>query len=48
MQGLGGFIVLVLFIVPFLKWAFPSNKKAKASRKLRREIARDLKRLKSK
>jgi hypothetical protein len=47
-QGFGGFFVMLIFIVPLLLWAFPRSKSSKKSKKLKKEIARDLRRLKRK
>lgn len=41
-QGLAGYLVIGLILIPILKWAFPTNKAIKAEkaelRKLRREV----------
>ncbi len=46
-QGLAGYVVIALILIPILKWAFPTNKAIKAERaeirKMRREI-REIKR----
>ena len=45
-QGLGGFLILPVFIV-FLRWAFPSTKEP-AAKQERRELRRSLRELKRK
>ncbi len=45
-EGLGGFAILLLIIVPLLKWTFPTSPSKKAEKLERKRIKQDLRRLK--
>jgi hypothetical protein len=47
LQSLGGFIIILVIFVPFLKWAF-TPPAAKERKKEARRLKKDLKRLKAK
>jgi F0F1-type ATP synthase membrane subunit b/b' len=47
LQSLGGFLIILVIFVPFLKWAFTSPS-AKAEKRRKRKLKEDLKRLKTK
>lgn len=48
LQGLAGYLVVGLILIPILKWAFPTSKAVKAERKQIREMRRELRRIKRK
>jgi hypothetical protein len=43
-----GFLVVALILIPVLKWSFPSNQRDRHIKLIRRELRRDLRRLKRK
>jgi hypothetical protein len=47
-SSFGGFLVIVLILIPILKWTFPSNQKDRDRKLERRRLKRDLRRLKRK
>jgi hypothetical protein len=46
LQAFGGFFVLVLILIPILKWAFPTNKGVKAEKALYRQMRKELRAIK--
>jgi hypothetical protein len=48
LQAFGGVFVLVLILIPILKWAFPTNKGIKAERALYRQMRREIRAIKKK
>ncbi|MEY4970087.1 MAG: hypothetical protein RLZZ277_318 [Actinomycetota bacterium] len=47
-QGLAGYAVIALILIPILKWAFPTNKAVKAERAEIKAMRRELRRIKRK
>lgn len=47
-QGFGGFLVLLIFLVPLLIWTFPKNRKDAELTKTKRQIKKELRKLKRK
>jgi hypothetical protein len=47
-QGLAGYAVIAIILIPILKWAFPTNKKVKAERAEIRAMRREIRRIKRK
>jgi hypothetical protein len=47
-QGLAGYAVIALILIPILKWAFPTNKKVKAEKAKLRAMRREIRRIKRK
>jgi hypothetical protein len=47
-QGLAGYAVIALILIPILKWAFPTNKTVKAERAEIKAMRRELRRIKRK
>ena len=47
-QGLAGYAVITLILIPILKWAFPTNKAVKAERAEIKAMRRELRRIKRK
>jgi len=47
-QGLAGYVVIALILIPILKWAFPTNKSVRAERAEIREMRREVRRIKRK
>lgn len=47
-QGLAGYAVIALILIPILKWAFPTNKVVKAERAEIKAMRRELRRIKRK
>ena len=47
-QGLAGYAVIALILIPILKWAFPTNKAVKAERADIKAMRRELRRIKRK
>jgi hypothetical protein len=48
LQAFGGVFVLVLILIPILKWAFPTNKGIKAERALDRQMRKEIRAIKKK
>jgi hypothetical protein len=48
LQAFGGVFVLVLILIPILKWAFPTNKGIKAERALYRQMRKEIRAIKKK
>lgn len=48
LQGLAGYFVVGLILIPILKWAFPTNKAIKAERAQIRAMRREIRRIKRK
>jgi hypothetical protein len=47
-QGLAGYVVIALILIPILKWAFPTSKQVKLERAQIREMRREVRRIKKK
>jgi hypothetical protein len=47
-QGLAGYVVIALILIPILKWAFPTNKAVKAERAEIRKMRREIREIKKK
>jgi hypothetical protein len=47
-QGFGGWFVLILLIIPILKWAFPKSEASREESRERKKIKQELRRLKRK
>ena len=47
-QGFGGFLVLLIILVPLLIWTFPKNRKDAEQTKTARQIKKELRKLKRK
>ena len=47
-QGLAGYAVIALILIPILKWAFPTNKAVKAERAEIRKLRKELRKIKRK
>jgi hypothetical protein len=47
-QGFGGFLVLLIVLVPLLIWTFPRNRKDAEQNKTARQIKKELRKLKRK
>lgn len=47
-QGFGGFFVLLIVLIPLLIWTFPKNRKDRDFQKEKRNVYRDLRRMKRK
>lgn len=47
LQSLGGFLIILVIFVPFLKWAFTSQD-AKARKKEAKRLRKELKKIKAK
>ena len=47
-QGLAGYLVIGLILIPILKWAFPTNQKIKAEKAELRAMRREIRRIKRK
>jgi hypothetical protein len=48
LQGLAGYAVIGLILIPILKWAFPTSKERKAEKKLLRQLRREVREIKKK
>jgi hypothetical protein len=48
LQAFGGVFVLVLILIPILKWAFPTNQGIKAERALYRQMRKEIRAIKRK
>jgi hypothetical protein len=47
-QGLAGYVVIALILIPILKWAFPTSKTVKAERAEIRAMRREIRNIKRK
>lgn len=47
-QGLAGYAVIALILIPILIWAFPTNKAVKAERAEIRKLRKELRKIKRK
>lgn len=47
-QSIAGYFVLVLILIPILKWAFPTSKAVKAERAEIRAMRKEIRRIKKK
>ena len=47
-QGLAGYVVIALILIPILKWAFPTNKAVKAEKAELRLMRKEVRRIKRK
>jgi hypothetical protein len=47
-QGLAGYVVIALILIPILKWAFPTNKAIKDERREIRKMRREIREIKKK
>jgi hypothetical protein len=47
-QGLAGYVVIALILIPILKWAFPTNKAVKAEKAQLRAMRREIRKIKRK
>jgi hypothetical protein len=48
LQGLAGYVVVALILVPILKWAFPTSKAVKAERAEIRAMRKEIRKIKKK
>jgi hypothetical protein len=48
LQGLSGYIVVALILIPILKWAFPTSKGVKDERAQIRAMRREIRKIKRK
>lgn len=48
LQGLAGYAVIALILIPILKWAFPTKKATKAERAEIRAMRREIRKIKRK
>jgi hypothetical protein len=48
LQGLAGYVVVALILVPILKWAFPTSKAVKAERAEIRAMRKEIRKIKRK
>jgi hypothetical protein len=48
LQGLAGYVVVALILIPILKWAFPTSKAVKAERAEIRAMRREIRKIKKK
>jgi hypothetical protein len=48
LQGLAGYFVVALILIPILKWAFPTSKAVKAERAEIRAMRKEIKKIKKK
>jgi hypothetical protein len=48
LQGLAGYLVVALILIPILKWAFPTSKAVKAERAEIRAMRREIRKIKKK
>ena len=48
LQGLAGYVVVALILIPILKWAFPTSKAVKAERAAIRAIRKEVRKIKKK
>ena len=48
LQGLAGYVVVALILIPILKWAFPTSKAVKAERAEIRAMRKEIKKIKKK
>ena len=47
-QGLAGYVVIALILIPILRWAFPTNKAVKAEKAQLRAMRREIRKIKRK
>jgi hypothetical protein len=47
-QSIAGYFVLVLILIPILKWAFPTSKAVKAERAEIRAMRKEIRKIKKK
>jgi hypothetical protein len=48
LQGLAGYAVIALILIPILKWAFPTNKAVKAEKAQIRQMRKEIRKIKKK
>ena len=48
LQGLAGYAVIGLILIPILKWAFPTNKAVKAEKAQLRAMRKEIRKIKRK
>ena len=48
LQGLAGYFVVALILIPILKWAIPTSKEVKAERAEIRAMRREIRKIKKK
>jgi hypothetical protein len=48
LQGLAGYVVVALILIPILKWAFPTSKAVKAERAEIRAMRKEIRKIKKK
>lgn len=48
LQGLAGYVVVALILIPILKWAFPTSKAVKAERAEIRAMRKEVRKIKKK
>ena len=48
LQGLAGYVVVALILIPILKWAFPTSKAVKAERAEIRVMRKEIRKIKKK
>ena len=48
LQGLAGYVVIALILIPILKWAFPTNKALKAERAQLRAMRKEIRQIRKK
>jgi hypothetical protein len=48
LQGLAGYFVVALILIPILKWAFPTSKAVKAERAEIRAMRKEIRKIKKK
>ena len=48
LQGLAGYVVVALILIPILKWAFPTSKAVKDERAEIRAMRKEIKKIKKK
>ena len=47
-QGLAGYVVIAVILIPILRWAFPTNKAVKAEKAQLRAMRREIRKIKRK
>jgi hypothetical protein len=48
LQGLAGYFVVAIILIPILKWAFPTSKAVKAERAEIRAMRKEIRKIKKK
>lgn len=48
LQGLAGYFVVGLILIPILKWAFPTSAARKAEKRMLRQMRRELREIRKK